>query len=187
MDRDKAWQVVQEHVKNPNILKHMLATEAVMRGLSRRLDPEKEKFWALAGLLHDGDYCEGVPPERQGVQISEWIEKKEQITMPRDIKHSMAAHNAATGVKPETKMAWALFACDSLTGLIVASALVTPNKKLADLKVQSVINRFKEKGFAKGTRREDILTCEKELGLPLEDFVKISLQAMKDISDQLGL
>lgn len=186
MDRNRALQVIEEHVKNPNIIKHMLATEAVMRALSRRFEPTKERFWALAGLLHDGDYCEGVPVEKQGIQISEWIEEL-GISLPRDIKHSIAAHNGATGVKPESKMAWSLFACDSLTGLIVASALVTPNKKLAELRVPSVINRFNEKGFAKGTRREDILTCESELGLSLEDFVKICLRAMQDKAEELGL
>lgn len=186
MDRDKALQVIRDHVSNENIIKHMLATEVVMRGLSRRLEPEKERFWAIAGLLHDGDYSEEVPPEKQGIQISEWVEST-GIYLTKEIKHSMAAHNPVTGVKPESKMAWALFACDSLTGLIVASALVSPNKKLADLKVQSVINRFNEPSFAKGTRREDILTCERELGLSLDDFVKISLQAMKDIADKLDL
>lgn len=186
MDRDKALEIIKEHVSNQNIIKHMLATEVVMRGLARRFEPNKEKFWALAGLLHDGDYCEGVPPKKQGIQINEWIEGC-GITLPRDVKHSIAAHNALTGVKPESKMAWALFACDSLTGLIVAAALVSPNKKLADLRVPSVINRFNEKGFAKGTRREDILACERKLGLSLDDFVKISLQAMKDIAPELGL
>lgn len=188
MDREEALKFIQKKVKNQNIIKHMLATEAVMRALARRFEPTKEKSWALAGLLHDGDYSEEVPLEKQGIQISEWIKEEKGITLPKSVQHAMAAHNFInTHVVPQTKMDWALFACDSLTGLIVASALVLPSKRLADLKVQTVINRFNEPGFAKGTRRDDILQCETKLGLSLEEFVKMSLQAMKDIADKLGL
>jgi predicted hydrolase (HD superfamily) len=100
----------------------------------------------------------------------------------------MAAHNwKNTGVEPKTKMDWALFCGDSLTGLIVAATLVLPSKKLADLTVQNVLNRFKEKSFARGTRREDIALCQEKLGLTLEEFIEISLRAMQRISKELGL
>ncbi|MFH0937383.1 MAG: phosphohydrolase [Candidatus Daviesbacteria bacterium] len=188
MDRDVALAIIQKKVTNKNIIKHMLATEAVMRSLARRLDSNRERFWALAGLLHDGDYLEKVPVEKQGIQISEWIEKEKNIILPNHVKHAMAAHNFMnTHVVPRSKMDWALFSCDSLTGLIVASALVLPSKQLADLKVDSVLKRFKEPSFAKGTRRDDILECETKLGLSLEEFVKISLRAMQDIHEDLGL
>lgn len=187
MNREEALEYVKGKVKNPNIIKHMLATEVVMRALARRLDASREQYWALAGLLHDGDYCEEVPLEQQGIKISEWVKKDKNFTIPFMIQHAMAAHNHNTGVKPESKIDWALFCCDSLTGLIVAATLVLPSKKIADLTVESVLKRFKEPSFARGTRRDDILSCEKELNIPLETFVKMSLVAMQGIGDQLGL
>lgn len=187
MDREEALKFVESKISNQNILKHMLATEAVMRALSRRFESNKERTWALAGLLHDGDYNDDVPVEKQGILITEWIKKEKQITLPASVAHAMASHNPATGVKPESKMDWSLFACDSLTGLIVASTLVLPSKKINDLTIESVLKRFKEPKFAKGTRREDILEGVNHLEISLELFVKISLQAMKDISESLGL
>lgn len=185
--REKALEIIEEKVANKNIIKHMLATEAMMGALAKKFDPEKEEEWEMAGLLHDGDYSEGVPVERQGIQISEWLEEK-KLEIPETVKHAMAAHNMAnTGVKPISKMDWALFCGDSLTGLIVASALVLPSKKLADLKVESVLKRFKEPGFARGTRREDIKMCEEYLGISLEEFVKITLEAMQEIHERIGL
>lgn len=187
MDREEALKFIQEKVKNQNIIKHLLATEAVMRGLSRKFEPEKERTWALAGLLHDGDYSDDIPVEKQGIAITDWIKKEKQITLPAVVAHAMAAHNHETGIKPESKMDWALFACDSLTGLIVAAALVLPGKKINDLTLESVLKRFEEPKFAQGTRREDISEGAKHLEISLELFVKIALQAMKDISDSLEL
>lgn len=186
MTRDEALKLVEENVSNRNIVKHMLATEAVMRALAKKLEPEEEEEWGLVGLLHDGDYMDGIPVERQGIQIAQWVEEK-GFSLSDEVKHAMAAHNAETGVKPESKMDWSIFACDSLTGLIVASTLVLPSKKLADLTVESVLKRFKEPSFARGTRREDIKACEEHLRISLEEFVKISLEAMQGISKELGL
>lgn len=185
--RDQALQIIEENVTNKNIVKHMLATEAVMGVLAKKFEPEKAEEWKIAGLLHDGDYSESVPVEKQGREISKWVEEK-GFTLPEEVKHAMAAHNTRnTGVEPLSKMDWAIFACDSLTGLIVAGALVLPSKKLSDLTVESVLKRFKEPSFAKGTRRDDIKCCEEHLGIPLEEFVGIALKAMQGISSELGL
>lgn len=187
MNRDEALKIVEENVANKNIIKHMLATEAVMGALAERFNPDKVEEWKLAGLLHDGDYREDVPHEKQGIQIAEWVETK-GFKLSDEVKHVMAAHNwSHTGVKPESKMDWALFCCDSLTGLITACALVLPDKKLADVKVESVLKKFRNPSFAGGTRRGDILRCESDLGLSLEEFVSISLKAMQDVASQLGL
>lgn len=187
MNRDEALKIVEEGVTNRNIIKHMLATEAVMRALAEKLEPEKINEWGLSGLLHDGDYRDDVVHERQGIQIAEWVEEK-GFSLSDEIKHAMAAHNCSnTKIMPQSKMDWSLFCCDSLTGLIIACALVLPDKKLADVKVESVLKKFRTPSFAAGTRREDIKACEEHLGLPLEEFVKISLEAMQRISDQLGL
>lgn len=143
--------------------------------------------WMMAGLLHDGDYCESVPMEKQGVQVAEWAKEK-GYELPENIAHAMAAHNwHNTGVEPKNLMDWTIFLGDSLTGLIVASTLVLPTKKLADLTVENVLKRFKEPKFAAGTRREDILMCEEKLSLTLTEFVTITLNSMKKVSMELGL
>lgn len=186
ISREEALKIIGEHVKNENIIKHMLATEAIMRSLGKKLEPEKKEDWALAGLLHDGDYCEQVPEERHGIQIGEWLKEK-GCEVSEEVLKAMAAHNKETGVRPESKMGWGLFICDSLTGLIVATALVRPDKKLSSVTVESVLKKFNQPSFAKGTRREDIKLCEEKLGIELEEFIRISLLAMQEISDDLGL
>ena len=186
INRNQALELIREHVDNENIVKHMLALEAVMGALARKLKAENEDEWAMAGLLHDGDYCEGVPEEKQGVQITAWAKEK-GFEIPDNVAQTMAAHNSATGVEPQTKMDWAIFCADSLTGLIVATALVRPDKKLASVKVKSVMKKFKDKSFAKGTRREDIQQCETQLGISIREFVTVSLQAMQGIAKNLGL
>lgn len=184
--REKALAFLNEKVENKNIIKHMLATEALMRVLAKKFG-ENEEEWAMAGLLHDGDYSPDVPMEKQGVLITEWLREMGE-EMPDSVAQAMAAHNwSNTGVEPRTKMDWSLFCGDSLTGLIVASALVLPSRKLTDLTVESVLKRFKEKSFAKGTRREDIAKCEEKLGMPLSEFIEICLKAMQAISGELGL
>jgi len=187
MDRDEALKIVEENVPQQNIVKHMLATEAVMGALGEKFEPEKVGEWKLAGLLHDGDYSEDVPAERQGIQIAEWVEAK-GFKLSSEVKHAMAAHNCSnTKVMPESKMDWSLFCCDTLTGLITACALILPEKKLADVTVERVLKRFKEPKFAAGTRREDIKLCEENLGMSLNEFVGISLKAMQGIAPALGL
>jgi len=195
--REQALELIREHVKNENIVKHMLATEALMSALARRFKVQgsrfeaKEEFneeeWAMAGLLHDGDYCDQVPVEKQGVQVTLWT-KERGYEVPENVVQAMAAHNQSnTGVEPKTKMDWALFCGDSLTGLIVATTLVRPDKKLANVEVSSVMKKFKNKAFAAGTRREDIALCEEKLGIALEEFVGIGLKAMQGIASDLGL
>ena len=192
--REKALKFLNEKIENKNIIKHMLATETLMGGVYDALKAKRvtdlggtKKEWMMAGLLHDGDYCEEVPMEKQGVQVTEWLRERGH-EIPENVAQAMAAHNwSGTGVEPKTKMDWAIFCGDSLTGLIVAATLVLPSRKLADLTVESILKRFKEKSFARGTRREDIAMCEEKLGIPLEEFVKISLKAMQGVSKELGL
>ena len=194
ISRGQALDFLNQKIENKNIIKHMIACEALMAGVYEALVEKGEKDlggtkeeWMMAGLLHDGDYCPEVLPERQGVQITIWLREK-GFEIPQNVAWAMAAHNwKNTGVEPKTKMDWALFCGDSLTGLIVAATLVLPSKKLADLTVQNVLNRFKEKSFARGTRREDIALCQEKLGLTLEEFIKIGLRAMQGISKELGL
>ncbi len=186
--RNEALQLIEEHVENRNIIKHMFALEAVMGALWEKFktDGTKEE-WMMAGLLHDGDYSSEVPPEKQGIQIVAWVKEKE-YEMPENVAHAMAAHNwSNTKVEPINNMDWSIFCADSLTGLIVACALVLPSKKLSDVEVEMVLKKFGQKSFAAGTRREDIKMCEEKLGIKLNDFIQIALSAMQGISKDLGL
>lgn len=185
MTRDEALKLVQEYVKNENSRKHMLATEAIMRALARHFG-EDEEIWGLAGLLHDLD-MEIVDyrnnPEKHGLVGAEMLEK---MGVDRIITEAIKAHNEATGKIRENRIEKAIFCTDPLTGLIVAATLVLPSKKLADLTPENVLNRFKEKSFAKGANRQIISTCI-EIGLGLEEFVKIGLEAMQGIAGELEL
>ena len=188
MNREEVVRLIEEHVENKNILKHMFALEAVMGALWEKfkVDGTKEE-WKLAGLLHDGDYCEAVAHEKQGIQITDWARER-GIDISENVAHAMAAHNwDNTGVEPINKMDWSIFAADSLTGLIVACALVLPTKKLSDVTTTMVLKKFDQKSFAGGTRREDIKMCEEKLGIPLPEFVEIALSAMQEIHESLGL
>lgn len=192
--RDEAITFLKQKISNGNILKHMLATEALMGGVYdillakgvKDLGGTKEE-WMMAGLLHDGDYSKEIPFEKQGIQITEWLKEK-GFEIPENVAHAMAAHNSSnTKIEPKTPMDWTLFCGDSLTGLIVACALVMPSKKIADVTVESVQKKFKNKSFAGGTRREEIALCEEKLGISLPDFIKICLNSMQNIHSELGL
>ncbi|HUV71886.1 MAG TPA: phosphohydrolase [Clostridia bacterium] len=196
ISRNEALNLIQQNVTNNNIVKHMIALEALMGGVydelkSRgRTDEElggAKEEWMMAGLLHDGDYCDGVPAEKHGIQITEWVREK-GLQIPENVAYAMAAHNwHGNDTEPKTLMDWAIFMGDSLTGLIVAAALVLPSKKLSEVTPQTVLNRFKEKSFARGTRREDIAMCQEKIGLSLEEFVTVSLKLMQAIAADLGL
>ncbi len=181
MTRDEALKLVKEHIKNKNLFKHCLAVEAGMRGVARFLNENEEK-WGLAGLLHDLDYEKTKNnPEKHAlvtVEILQGLGFKDE-----DILNAILAH--AEKKEAQKPIEIALYAVDPLTGLIVASALVHP-EKLSGLTVKNVLNRFKEKSFARGANREAIRTCEK-LGLSLERFVEIVLEEMKKIKEELGL
>ncbi len=189
MNRDKALKLVRKFVKTENTVKHMLATEAIMRALARKLEPEKEDVWGLAGLLHDVAYEVSEPMEKHGSWGPKML-KEEGVDLPEEIYKAIRAHAYKVDDEceaPETLMGWSLFICDTLTGLIVATALVRPDKKLSSVKVKSVMKKFKSKAFAAGTRRDEISMCEEKLGIELRDFVELSLKAMQEIASNLGL
>jgi len=184
MTHQEALELLKEKIKNQNLIKHCLAVEACMRALARRFGEDEEK-WALAGLLHDIDYEETKEnPQKHSLIGAEMLEK---MGVDKEIVEAIKTHNEAHGILPQGLMAKALYCVDPLTGLIVAATLVLPSKKLADLTVENVLNRFKEKAFARGANREIIKKCKEYLNLNLEEFVKIGLEAMKNISQELGL
>jgi putative nucleotidyltransferase with HDIG domain len=184
MEREKILNLLKENLKNQNLIKHSLAVEAGMRALARYFGEDEEK-WVIAGLLHDIDYEKTKGDPKLHSKVGSQILR--EMGFDKEICDAILTHNEVHGILPLSKMAKALFCLDPLTGLIVAATLVLPSKKLKDLKVENVLNRFKEKSFAKGANREIIKKCEEYLGLPLEKFIEITLKAMQEISDQLGL
>lgn len=185
MTREEALNLVRQNVKTENSVKHMLATEAIMKAMARHFG-EDEQSWGLAGLLHDMDMeivDWRIHPEQQGTVGADMLDK---MGVDKIITNAIRAHNEATGKTRDNLIEKTIYAVDCLTGLIVASTLVLPSKKIGDLTPENVLNRFKEKSFAKGARRDAIATCS-EINLSLEEFAKIGLEAMQEISDQLGL
>jgi len=186
MTRDEALQLVRKYVKTENSVKHMLATEAIMRSLARHFVEDAER-WGLAGLVHDIDMEEvdyRNEPAKHGPRSVEIL--RENGLCNQNILDAVLAHNEATGKERGTRIEKAIHCVDPLTGLIVAATLVLPNKKLVEVTVENILNRFKEKHFAKGANREIIARC-KEIDLSLEEFCKIGLMAMQGISNELGL
>ncbi|PIY97006.1 MAG: phosphohydrolase [Candidatus Kerfeldbacteria bacterium CG_4_10_14_0_8_um_filter_42_10] len=183
MNRADALAFLREKVKNQNLFKHSLAVEAVMRRLARNFKEDEEK-WALAGLLHDIDYEETKDnPEVHSLRGAAMLIEKE---LEPEIIDAVKAHNEIHGIPRKTKIAQALYCTDPLTGLIVAATLVLPDKKIANLSVDNILNRFKENSFAKGANRKVISACQ-ELNLNLEKFAEIGLEAMQSINKEIGL
>ena len=183
MTRKEALDSIKANVENENLVKHMLATEAIMRALARRLDEDEEE-WGLTGLLHDIDMelTEGDmnSHSKLGADLAKELGASEVMA------HAILCHNPAHGVSLETKLDKALFCVDPLTGLITTAALVRPDKKLAGLEARSVIKKFKEKSFAAGVNRQQISQCS-EIGLELDEFIELGLVAMQGIAADLGL
>lgn len=181
MNREEALNLVESKVKTKNLVKHMLAVEAIMKRVAEHFN-EDVQMWSLTGLLHDLDYDETAKDfDRHSLLTCEWLQ---DYGLDERILYAIKAHPGK--VEPESKMDWTLFAADPLSGLIVAAALMHPSKKLKEVTVEFVLNRFKEKRFAAGASREDIKTCEK-IGLSLEEFVRLALEGMQGVDKELGL
>lgn len=185
--REEALGIVRKHVTRQNLVKHILAVEAIMRGLAKEIG-EDEELWDMAGLLHDVDFDETMnDPARHGTRSVEILKEEADGKVPDEILRAILSHNHEyTHAEPQTKMENALIAADAVSGLIVAIALILPSKKLADVKPESVAKRFKEKDFARNCNRENMLYCEK-VGLQKEKFFEAALRALQGISGELGL
>jgi uncharacterized protein len=185
IERKKALELIREYVKNENSVKHMIAVESVMKKLAKKFN-ESEYLWCMAGLVHDID-MEIVDylnePEKHGIKAAEILKKQ---GFSEEIIEAVKSHNESTGKRAESLMEKSIFCVDPLTGLIIASVLVLPSKKINDLSKESVSKRYKEKSFAKGANRDIISKCS-EIGIELEEFIEIGLESMKEISDELNL
>ncbi len=181
MNREEELKLLKSKIKNINLIKHSLAVEACMKKLAENFKEDSE-MWGLAGFLHDLDYEDTKDDFSKHGFITAEILQKEGVD--ERIVEAIKAHPGH--IERRTLMAKALYSVDPLTGLIVAASLMHPEKKLKALNTEFILNRFKEKSFARGANREQIKTCE-ELGLSLENFITLCLEAMKEISSDLGL
>jgi len=183
MKREEALDLMEENIRQKNLRKHCLAVEAVMAELADYFE-KNEHSWRLAGLLHDIDYEDTADqPEKHSLIGADMLE---EMGMDEKIVNAVRAHNGMHDIPRETLMAKALYSADPLTGLIVASALIHPDKKLESIDTEFVLNRYSDSSFAKGADRDVIASCT-EMDLELKKFIELSLAAMQDISDDLGL
>ncbi|ABN51386.1 MAG TPA: HDIG domain-containing protein [Hungateiclostridium thermocellum] len=183
MEREQALEELKARIENENLIKHSLAVEAIMKDLAFYFKEDIDK-WGLAGLLHDID-CEKTAGDISKHSLV-GAEILESLDIESSIIYAVKAHNDYHGIERKRKIDKALYCADPAAGLITAAALILPSKKLEDVTVDFLIRRMNEKSFAKGVNREQIKSCE-QLGLSLEKFLEIALEAMKKISDELGL
>lgn len=187
LDRDKAVELLHQHLKTENLVSHSYAVEAVMRALAKKFDPDNEELWGITGLLHDLDADLVDYRNHSHLHGPKAVEVlKEENYGNEEMYHGICAHNKDTGTPIKSKMDRAIYAADPITGFIAAIALVYPDKKLSSVKVKSITKRMKEVRFAAGADREAMASIE-ELGMDFRDFAELSLEAMRGISDQLGL
>ncbi len=186
--RDDALAIVHEYTSGDSLRKHMLAVEAAMRAYAAKFG-EDEHRWGLAGLLHDFDY-ERFPNAAHAADAehpAEGVRLLRGRGYPEDVLQAILGHATYTGVPRETRMAKTLFAVDELTGLITALALVKPTRSVHDVEAPSVRKKMKDKAFARGVSREDVIQGADELGVALDDHIAFVIVAMRGVAPTLGL
>lgn len=184
IDRQQAINILNQKIINKNLRKHCLAVAAIMKDLAEYFNEDK-KEWEIVGLLHDIDYEETKnDSQKHSICGADYLKS---LGFKDNFCEAIKTHNEAHGIKPNSLMAKALFVSDPISGIIVAATLVLPSKKIADLSLENILNRLKEKSFAKGVNRGIIKQCENLLGLSLEKFSEIALKAMKKIERDLEL
>ena len=181
--RDQALALVHERIQNPNLRKHCYAVEAAMRAYARKYGEDEER-WGLTGLIHDFDWERHPDAERHPMR---GVDHLRALGWPEDICRAVLGHASYSGVPRDTLMARALFACDELCGFLVACALVTPGRTLAEVEVSSVKKKMKRADFARNVNRDDIVNGTAELGLDLDAHIAFTLEAMRSIAPELGL
>ena len=188
MTRDQALALMQEYTASDSLRKHMLAVEGGMRAYAEKFGENVEE-WGLAGLLHDFDYerwpNDAHDPDRE--HPAEGVRILRERGVPEPILQAILGHANYSGVPRDSRMAKALFAVDELTGLITATALVRPSRSLNDVDVRSVQKKMKDKAFARGCNREDIVDGAAALGIDLPEHIQFVLDAMRARADLLGL
>ena len=183
MDRSAAWCLLTEFTQSESLRKHALSVEACMRAYARKFGGDEDQ-WGTVGLLHDFDYEKYPSLEDHPYKGNEILKER---GWPDDLRRAIMSHADYTGVTRDSQMEKALFACDELAGFITATALVKPNKSLAEVDAKSVRKRMKDKAFARSVSREDIVNGAAGLGVDLDEHIAFCIEAMKGISGELGL
>lgn len=187
MTRDEAFTYVTGQTGNQNLVRHMLAVEAIMRALARHFGADEE-LWGITGLVHDADYerFKDTPEKHPSVVFDELAKMNADPKMIEAIK-AHAWQYSEISKEPENTMEWSLYTADHLSGLLTACALVRPDKQITSVTVDSVMKKWHQPKFAAGCHRDKIEYCQSKLGIPVEEFVGIALTALQDIHGELGL
>lgn len=184
MDRNRALDLLNSRIKNPRMVAHCLASEAVLRRLAAHFDEDVE-LWGLAGLLHDLDVEETEGNHELHANVA--ADFLRENGFPQVVVDAIRRHNERATSEPRTTLLdHALAAGETITGLITATAMVYPDRRVASVKPSSVVKRMKEKNFAASVKRENILECE-EIGIPIAAFAEMAIEAMREIADEIGL
>src|SRR6202453_2155536 len=183
MTRNDAWSLLTEFTQSESLRKHALAVEACMRAYARKFNDDEER-WGIVGLIHDFDYEKYPSAEEHPFKGSEILKER---GYPEDVRRAILSHAEYTGVSRESPMEKALFACDELAGFITATALIKPNKSLAEVDAKSVRKRMKDKAFARKVNRDDIVNGAAALGVDLDEHIAVCIQALQGIAGELGL
>lgn len=181
--REDALKILNEYTKSESLLKHAFSVEAALRGYAEHFGEDPE-LWGMTGLLHDFDY-ERFPDPVPGGHPYMGVQILGDAGYPEELCTAIMGHAKYTGVKRESKLAKTLFACDELCGLVMASTLVRPDRSIANLEVSSVKKKMKDKAFARGVDREDIIVGAQGLGIELEEHIGRVITSMRTISGVL--
>jgi putative nucleotidyltransferase with HDIG domain len=182
-DRQTAWQLLCEYTKTEPLRKHALAVEAAMRAYARKLGGDEEQ-WAIVGLLHDFDYEAHPNPDEHPLKGAEIMR---HLGWPDEIIYAVMCHADYLGLERKTPMDRAIYAVDELTGLIIAVALVRPNKSIQEVDVKAVRKKMKDKGFARAVNRDDIVKGAGQLGVDLDEHIAFVIEALRPVATELGI
>jgi len=186
--RDAAWDLLCEFTASDSLRKHALAVEACVRAYARKFGDEEE-LWGLAALLHDFDYerwpNNGHHPTQEHPSQGSVILRERGY--PEELIRAILSHADYTGIMRQSRLEHTLFACDELAGFLTACALIKPGKSIFEVETDSVKRKLKDKAFARGVNRQDVLKGAEELGIPLDDHIQFCIDAMRGVADQLGL
>ena len=186
--RDDAWALLCEYTQNENLRKHALAVEACVRAYARKLGADEE-LWSLTALLHDFDYERWPNDAHHPTQEHPYEGSKilGERGYPEEMIRAILSHADYSGVPRQAPLEHTLYACDELAGFLTACALVKPGKSIFEVETDSVKRKLKDKAFARGVNRQDVLRGAEELGVPLEEHIGFCIEAMRGAADRLGL
>jgi len=181
--REEAWTLVTEMTQSETLRRHMRSVEAAMRAYARRFGEDEER-WAVLGLIHDWDYESGPTPAQHPQRGIEMLRER---GWPDDVLEDIASHAEYLDVPRDRPIRKALYAVDEMCGFIIACALVKPDRSLSAVDARTVRKKMKDKAFARGVHREELVTGAEELGIPFDEHVEIVRDALKPIAQELGL